>query len=267
MPSAEESLRQGDTAAALQQLTEQVRRQPGDARLRVFLSQLLMVTGQWERAGNQLGVAAELDAAAIPMRQIYSDAIRCEQLRTEVFAGHKAPMVFGQPEQWLALLIEALLRQGQGEDALAADLSARAFDEAPASAGAIDGTPFAWIADADMRLGPVLEAVINGRYYWVPFAQLLQVDIEAPEDLRDVVWSPAHFKFANGGEALALIPARYPGSHAAGDGALQLARKTDWREPRPGFFEGIGQRLFSTDAGDRALLETRCIVLQPRADG
>src|SRR5690606_9853304 len=74
---AEESLRQADIAAARHELTEQVRRQPADPRLRVFLSQLLMVTGEWERARTQLGVAAELDAAAIPMRQIYSDAIGC----------------------------------------------------------------------------------------------------------------------------------------------------------------------------------------------
>src|SRR5690606_7705283 len=122
--------------------------------------------------------------------------------------------------------------------------SARALDQAPATPGTIDGTPFEWIADADMRLGPVLEAIINGRYYWVPFAQLQQMDIEAPEDLRDFVWIPAHLKFTNGGESLALLPTRYPGSHADSDGAIQLARKTDWRESRPGFFEGIGQRLF-----------------------
>ena len=51
-----------------------------------------------------------------------------------------------------------------------------------------------------MRLGPVCEAIINGRYYWVPFDRLSRIDLEAPVDLRDVVWMPAHFQFANGGE-------------------------------------------------------------------
>ena len=34
--------------------------------------------GQWERALNQLTVAAELDALAVPMKQVYGDAVRCE---------------------------------------------------------------------------------------------------------------------------------------------------------------------------------------------
>ena len=109
----------------------------------------------------------------------------------------------------------------------------RAFEAAPTSAGTIDGQPFEWIADADMRLGPVCEAVINGRYYWVPFERLTKIDLEAPADLRDVVWMPAHFQFSNGGEAVGLIPTRYPGSESADDAQVRLARKTVWNERRP----------------------------------
>ena len=65
--------------------------------------------------------------------------------------------------------------------------------------GTVNGEAFEWIADADMRLGPVLEAVVNGKYYWMPFSALAQVDIDPPEDLRDMVWLPAHFLFVNGG--------------------------------------------------------------------
>ena len=84
-------------------------------------------------------------------------------------------MVFGEPDQWLALLIESRLLVGRGEAAHSEELRLRAFEEAPASSGSIDGRPFEWIADADSRLGPVLEAIINGRYYWVPFARLSEV--------------------------------------------------------------------------------------------
>ena len=31
-------------------------------------------------------------------------------------------------------------------------------------------------------MGPVLEAVINGRYYWVPFHRIQSINIEVPED-------------------------------------------------------------------------------------
>ena len=76
-------------------------------------------------------------------------------------------MIFGEPEQWLALLIESLLVAGHGALERSEELRSRAFDAAPASAGVLDGTAFEWIADADMRLGPVCEAIINGRYYLI----------------------------------------------------------------------------------------------------
>src|SRR6185503_13171881 len=96
---------------------------------------------------------------------------------------------------------------------------------------------------ADSRLGPVLEAIINGRYYWVPFTRMRELTMEAPEDLRDLVWMPAHLDFENGGESLALIPTRYAGSESSTDGAIALARKTEWEAIGEEIFRGLGQRI------------------------
>jgi type VI secretion system protein ImpE len=247
-------------------LQEQVRAKPADPRLRIFLFQLLCVLGQWERALNQLDVASGLDTEALAMAKTYGDAVRCEAIRDDVFAGKKSPMIFGQPDQWLALLIESLLEAGRGAHARSQDLRTQAFEEAPSSAGDIDGRPFAWIADADSRLGPVLEAVINGRYYWVPFARLLKVQIEPPEDLRDIVWMPAHLQFGNGGESVALVPTRYAGSDDAADGLIALARKTIWEEMAPDMYRGLGQRVLATDGDETPLMEVRTITLRSVAD-
>jgi type VI secretion system protein ImpE len=264
--AAERSVKSGDPAAALAQLQELVRAKPADAKLRVFLFQLLCVVGQWERALNQLKVASSLDPAALAMEQTYGDAVRCEAIRDEVFKGNKSPLIFGEPEQWLALLIESLLQAGRGEHERSHDLRSRAFDEAPASPGNVDGRSFEWIADADSRLGPVLEAVINGRYYWVPFARLNKIQIEPPEDLRDMVWMPAHLDFENGGESVALIPTRYPGSEHAADGLIALARKTIWDEVAPNIHQGLGQRILTTDIDDVPLMEVRTISLHGGAE-
>ena len=265
--AAEQSLKNGDPAAALAHLQEQVRARPADPKLRVFLFQLLCVVGQWDRALNQLKVATELDAGTLAMAQTYGDAVRCEGIRREVFEGRKSPMVFGEPEQWLALLIESLLLAGRGEPAKSEEYRLQAFDEAEASGGEIDGQPFTWICDADSRLGPVLEAVINGRYYWVPFSRLSRMTMEAPEDLRDMVWMPAQLQFENGGESVALIPTRYQGSDAADDGLIALARKTLWEEVAPDNHHGLGQRIIATDAGDLPLMEIRSLSINRQADG
>jgi type VI secretion system protein ImpE len=263
--AAELSLKNGDLSAALAQLQDEIRAKPADAALRVFLFQLLCVRGEWERALNQLKVASGLDAAALAMAQTYGEAVRCEAIRRDVFSGKKVPLVFGQPDQWLALLIESLLVAGRGEQERSAELRARAFEEAEPSSGEINGQPFEWVADADARLGPVLEAVINGKYYWVPFSRLAAITLEEPEDLRDMVWMPAHLQFENGGESVALVPTRYPGSELSQDGSIALARRTEWDEVTPGTYHGLGQRVIATDAAEVPLLELRTLVVRASA--
>lgn len=268
----QDHLASGDPAAALQVLQQQVREHPADVKLRIFLFQLLCVLGQWERAANQLQVCGEMDAGTLAMVNTYREALKCEALRAAVFAGKTTPMVFGQPQPWVALLIEALQAEGRGERS-AASLRQRAFDEAPAASGHLQAAegepqPFAWIADADSRLGPVLEAVINGRYCWVPFTALSRIDVEPPEDLRDLVWAPVHLQFVNGGETVALVPTRYAGTEAETDGALRLSRRTEWLEIGPEQYRGLGQRVLTTDVAELGLLELRQLSFdpQPQAD-
>ena len=259
--AAEQALHDGDPQGALKLLQDAIRAKPGDAKLRVFLFQLLAVLGQWERALTQANVATELDASTLAMAQMYRETLRCELLRADVFAGKRSPMVFGQPEPWLALLIESMLVVGAGDSGRSQALREAAFDQAPASAGTIDGQPFAWIADADTRLGPVCEAVINGKYYWVPFERLARVQIEAPADLRDAIWTPVQFEFTNGGATVGVIPTRYPGSETSEDGLVRLARKTLWHDAGNGAFHGTGQRVLATNAGEYPLMDVREITI------
>ncbi len=265
MTDAREFLRSGEPRAALEQLKQEVRKAPRDARLRTFLFQLFCVFGEWDRAVTQLTVTAELDPIAMPMLQAYRAAIRCEILRGKIFAGERTPTVFGDPEPWMSLLVEAnrVLAAGRFEEA--AGLRDAAFEQAPAIAGTIDGEAFEWIADADPRLGPMLEALIDGKYYWVPFHRLRTLDIEPPSDLRDQVWMPAHFIWTNGGDSHGFVPTRYPGSEAA-DVDLAIARRTEWQERGGEWFLGLGQRMLATDAGEHALMDIRQIVFtQPEA--
>ena len=104
MSQAEQALKDGDPELALRLLTDQVRANPADAKLRVFLFQLLCVLGRWDRALNQLNVAGELDASTLAMVQTYREALQCERLRAQVFTGEKLPMLFGEPEPWTCLL-------------------------------------------------------------------------------------------------------------------------------------------------------------------
>ena len=258
---ARELLRSGDPRAALEQLKQQVRKAPRDATLRTFLFQLFCVFGEWDRALTQLVVAGELDALALPMMETYRATIRCEMLRARVFAGRATPTVFGEPEPWMSLLLEANRVLADGRAADAAGLRDAAFEQAPTTTGRIDGAAFAWIADADPRLGPMLEAIVEGKYYWVPFHRIGALDIEAPADLRDQVWMPTHFVWSNGGEAFGFVPTRYPASEAEADASLALSKRTEWQDRGEGWFLGVGQRMLATDEGEFALMDVRRIEI------
>jgi len=257
----EELLREGEPEAALAALEARVRGEPANPKLRVFLFQVLCVLGDWERARAQLKALAELDPGSLALVHAYGATISCELLRREVFAGVRTPLLLGEPLPWVALLLQALAVAGQGRAADAKALRAEALEQARAVPGAIDGETFDWLADADSRLGPVCEAVIEGSYYWVPFERLRSLALEAPSDLRDVVWMPSQLGLTNGGQAAALIPARYPGSESDKDGLIRLGRKTEWDEVAPETFHGRGQRMFATDSGEYALLSVRRIEL------
>jgi type VI secretion system protein ImpE len=196
------------------------------------------------------------------MAQTYREAIRCELFRKEVFSGDKSPLIFGDPPEWCAFLLEALRLSGQGEYSQAASLRDKAFEVAPTTPGTIDGQAFEWIAEADSRIGPMMEAIVNGRYYWIPLQRLKKIAIDPPEDLRDLVWIPAHLSLENGGEAVALLPTRYPGTENETETALQLSRKTEWQNPADSVYVGLGQRMLTTDKNDYPLLNIREIEFQ-----
>jgi type VI secretion system protein ImpE len=271
MPAIE-ALRTGDLAQALADLQNEVRSSPDDPRHRVFLFQLLSVLGNWDRAHAQLDVVGSLDPAALAMVRTYESVLQCEVFRQGVFTGGRTPPILGDPEPWIAKLVEALRLSASGDHVAAQKLRAEAYEEAPTCGGKLKvaagsdpeaGTTdaaFEWLADADSRLGPMLEAVVNGRYYWLPMHRLKRVDLEEPQDLRDLVWLPAHFMLANEGEVVGMIPTRYSGSESHDDSQIRLARRTEWRETAEGVYEGLGQRILVTDADEFPLLNIRQIL-------
>jgi type VI secretion system protein ImpE len=258
-----ELVQAGRLEEGLSALQTEIRNKPEDQRLRIFLFQLNCLLGRLDKALTQLQVIANLNAETMLLAQIFRPVITCELLRREVFAGKRTPIIFGEPMEWLGLLLQANELVARGEFGAAAEARGKAFEAAPASAGKINGEPFEWIADADSRLGPVLEVIVEGKYYWVPFCRIQKIESSPPSDLRDLVWLPAQFTWTNGGTAPGHIPARYAGTEDQADDLLRLARKTDWRQQPGETYLGLGQRVLATDANEYPLLGCRSVELAP----
>lgn len=255
----------------LERLQSEVRAQAASAKLRIHLFQLLALMGNWSRALAQLQVCAQLDAKALPMAQTYREAIRCELFRKDVFDGKRTPQIMGTPPPWVGMMIEALKFDALQDYARASELRGSAMEISEASACQIDGVACEWVADGDSRLGPTLEIIANGQYYWLPLQSCSGIALDPPTDLRDLVWAPGEVMLPNEGRVAVLIPTRYPGTELntsidADD--LKCARRTEWAEKQPGMWFGTGQRVWISDVGEHSILDThKLIVSAPANEG
>lgn len=254
-----------DEVARVQAL---IRADASNAKLRIHLFQLLCVLGNWQRALAQLQVCAQLDAKALPMAQTYREAIRCELFRKDVFEGKRTPQIMGTPPSWAGSMIEALKLDGRKDFSGAAAMREAALEEAAATPCNVDGTACEWLADADSRLGPTLEVIANGQYYWLPIESCSGLKLEPPTDLRDLVWAPGELMLPNEGRVPVLIPTRYPGTEtvtSTDSDDLKRSRRTEWTEMHDGMWFGTGQRLWASESGEHAILDTRLISIAAAA--
>lgn len=257
----EKYLQEGDLNSSLESIQNEIRANASDVKSRIFLFQLLVILGQWDRAAKQLDVIANMDISTLPMVNDYRTAIECERYREDVFLGKNDPVFMGKPDEWQALILQSLKLTAKDKDNDSSLIRNQALEMAPTIAGTINSEAFEWIADADSRLGPLLEVFVEGQYRWVPFTNIKRIAIEVPENLRDFVWVPAHIQWASEGESFVFIPTRYPFS-AEQDDQLALSRKTVWVDHGEDSFAGFGQRLLTTDLNDYSLLDIRDIFFE-----
>ncbi len=248
-----ELLKNGSIAECKKQLFTEVKQDPSNSDLRVFLFQLACIERDWKRASSQLEVLKGLSDSNLALVNTYTQLISCEKKRELVLAGDKEPSCFGEPLDWLAYYAQAFEHSTAGKYKEAKTLIEQGAELAKAVGGNIDGEAFEWLSDADVRFGPTIEVMLNGGYYWLPFEYIKELHFEPVEDLRDLVWRPANLKLQNNGELIVFVPVRYPASAEQSDAEL-LSRTCEWSEPTEHFYVGSGQRILMTDTSETPLL-------------
>lgn len=258
--SPKEAISSGQLDVALSELEADIRKKPADTELRIYLFQLLCILGQWERAIHQLDLMAEMKVNKT-MAEIFRPLVQHEIMRSDIFAGETNPPVLGESQDWVELIVKALQEEAGGDLQLAANIRSEALEQAPGTAGKINGEDFDWICDADSRLGPVLEACVNKKYYWIPLNLIKSIVFNPPSDLRDLVWAPVEFVWANQDQTNGHIFVRYSSTDKSEDYQLKLSRLTQWEEKYENQFHGFGQKMLTTEQNDYPLLEIRSLEL------
>lgn len=255
--TAKELLDAGKLSAAIEQLNKEVKAKPADARLRTFLFELLCFAGDYPRADRQLAVIGHQSTSAEMGVHAYRQLMEAEKVRQRLLSDGLQPNFLFPPPPYARLHLEAINRLRENRPAEARALLEEAGSSYPAVTGQIDGQPFTDFQDSDVLVGPFLEAVIQGKYTWLPFAQIKRLQISPPKKLRDLLWTQAKLETTTGPAGEVFIPALYAGSSTSTDENLQLGRMTDWLPLGEGLTRGVGQRLFLVDDTERAILEIK----------
>jgi type VI secretion system protein ImpE len=255
----------GQLAQARALLVEAVRHAPDDAQARMFLFQLLCLTGDWSKAQIHLTALAQISPEAQMLAIAYGQAINAEQTRVDALAGRIDTPLLVESGSWAQDLAAALRADANGRFAEGGALRSRAFDASPNTPGEVDGRPFDFLFDGDARFGPCFEATVAGRWGLIPFCAVREISSPGPVDLRDLVWLPAEIMLLDGRTLAALLPARYPGAEREADAALLLGRRTDWRE-QGARVQGLGQRTWTlSDGQDIGMLSFRRVRFAVRS--
>lgn len=265
MQSLQQHLARATLGETLAEVTRQIQASPADADLRAAFVQLLCLAGNWSRAQTQLQSWLALSPQAQPTVTLLQQAIAGEQQREAVLRGDAEPVLPGSAWHWCDTLLAALKADAAGDITHGCALRAEALDLAAATSGTVTQqdrpTAFSWLMDGDSRFGPVCEVINQGRYYWLPFAAIREMQFQAPASVTDLVWRHTRIALIDGSEQVCQIPARYP-LRSESDERVLRASVTEWLPlgDDSDQFIGQGQKMWLSDSAEFSLLNLQQAV-------
>jgi type VI secretion system protein ImpE len=260
--NAGELFKAGKLQAAIDAQLQEVKRNPADQAKRMFLFELLVFSGDLDRARRQIDAVtygeAERDAVVIGYRKL----LDAEEDRRKLFRDGKKPQFLGPPPEHVQWRLEAIncLRGNQHKEA--AELLNRADAAVAPLPGSLNATPFTSLRDCDDLFGSVLEVMAKGVYSWVPFEAIDSMALNPPRAPRDLIWFPARLQLRDGQSGEVYVPALYPGTHEQADEQLKLGRLTDWKSTEGGPVLGVGLRTFIAEGQAISVLDWRQLEFQ-----
>ncbi|WP_267369448.1 MULTISPECIES: type VI secretion system accessory protein TagJ [unclassified Pantoea] len=265
MDTLQHRLANASLSEALADVTRQIQASPASADLRAAFVQLLCLAGNWSRAQTQLQSWLALSPQAQPTVNLLQQAIAGELQRDAVLRGEAQPVLPGSAWHWCDTLLTALQAEAEGDAARGSALRAEALELAAANPGSAtqqdQPSAFSWLMDGDSRFGPVCEVISQGRYYWIPFAAIREMQFQAPASVTDLVWRHTRVQLIDGSEQVCQIPVRYPLLAGAEERFLR-AGATEWQPlgDDPDQFIGQGQKMWLTDSAEFSLLSLQQVL-------
>ena len=252
--------REGKLAPAIEAANAAVRKNPTDLGSRILLAELLLFTGNVERADVILDAAAQADPGSLIAVAEFRQLLRAEIARRQYSRDGRMPEFLGDPTEALRATLAAGVALRAGDIEEAARHATEAEEARPRVSGAAtqqDSTmSFDDFRDVDdLQAGFFEVLTTTGKYFWIPTERVASVEFEAPRRPRDLVWRRASMVVTDGPDGVVYIPALYDsGNKDLGD-ELRLGRATEWVDEETGPVRGIGQRVLLIGDEDRSIME------------
>ena len=249
--------RAGHLAESVTAAGAAVKRAPADLGARILLAELLLFTGNAERADVVLDAAADIAPDAALVVAEFRQLLRAEVARRQLFRDGRVPEFLGDPPPAAAAALAALVALRAGDMDEAARCATVAEAARPRAPGLLDGaTAFDDLRDVDDLCCSHFEVLTTtGKYFWIPVERIESVEFHAPKRPRDLYWRRASMVVRDGPDGDVYVPATYASDDAALTDPLRLGRETAWRQDGAGPVRGVGQRVFLVGDEARGLLE------------
>jgi type VI secretion system protein ImpE len=258
--SASDHFKAGRLKEAIADAQAAVRSQPQDQGSRYLLAELLCFTGELDKADKQLDALGQLDPKQMMTVSMIRQLIRSEQAREQFYQDGRVPEFIDTPTPDMEQRLRASLLIREGNVAEAGRVLAEAETQRTPAKGTCDGKPFSEFRDLDDLTAAFFEIyTATGKYYWLPFEKVEEIEFRPPERSRHLLWRSAKLTHRDGPEIEVHLPALYAGSAKQDDVQCQLGRMTNWLGGEGEPMRGVGQRTFLIDDEARGIMEITTI--------
>ena len=258
MMKAREHYLQGNLTEALSELSSELKQNPADTSLRIFLFELLVFQGEYNRALKQLDIISHYN----PLTQLslYSMNIAAELARLDVFNGRSKPEFFSAPPDFIDLYIKSIGEFKDNNLQKVQELLNQAQELCTYNVWNFVETETSvdFIIDSNDFIGNVLEVFVGDRYFWIPLENILSLKVHQPALLRDLIWITADIecdeRYSNVPDRV-FLPVLYCNSSTSTDEQVRLGRITVWDEVVDKIMIPKGRKTYLTNENDLSIFD------------
>ena len=227
---ANELYQEGRLTDAIAAITEDVKRHPTNLEYRSFLCELLLISGELERADKQLDLIGHQNPAVMAGVALWRQLIRAEEARKQFYLEGRLPEFLDKPDAQIEKYLQASVYMRDNEMGEVQRLLEEAELGRVARSGNCNEQTFEEFRDLDDLTANIFEVLTsNGKYYWVPFSLVTEIRFYPPERPIDLAWRRATLEVElPGADGDVYMPATYFNNTPTIKDCYKLAHETEW---------------------------------------